>query len=426
MTAEIGILNRSGVALAADSAVTIGGEGNQKVYNSANKLFSLSKIHPVGIMIYGGADFMGVPWETIIKTYRGKLGDAKFDTLQEYADHFIKFFVTDNRFCNNHTEYDLVHKILYSELMDMLNYEVNPKINELTGTGEPVHNSDVEKILTSVLENRINKLNSNSEIIHNPTFVESFVDKHRNTILDLLRKVINFELQTHVIDSFVDFCTKLIKSDTFSKNHSGIVISGYGENEIFPSLLDYKIEGIFLGELKAKESQPIKINSYSDEVYSTAAMRPFAQKEMVYSFMNGLEPSLQDNIMQIIYNTIEAYNQILIKDFSIDKKFTEGVPNVIVENIHRELDKIQSTYYAQPIMDILEVLPKEELAAMAEALVNLTSFKRRISMEADSVGGPIDVCVITKGDGLVWIKRKHYFEPELNYNFFKNYLKGID
>ena len=66
----------------------------------------------------------------------------------------------------------------------------------------------------------------------------------------------------------------------------------------------------------------------------------------------------------------------------------------------------------------MESLPKEELAEMAETLVNLTSFKRRVTPEAETVGGPIDVAVISKGDGLVWIKRKHYFVPELNPRYF--------
>jgi hypothetical protein len=39
------------------------------------------------------------------------------------------------------------------------------------------------------------------------------------------------------------------------------------------------------------------------------------------------------------------------------------------------------------------------------------------------VGGPIDVAVISKGDGFVWIKRKHYFKPELNPGFFANYFR---
>ena len=41
----------------------------------------------------------------------------------------------------------------------------------------------------------------------------------------------------------------------------------------------------------------------------------------------------------------------------------------------------------------------------------------------ESVGGPVDVAVISKGDGFIWIKRKHYFDPSLNSHFFTNYFK---
>jgi len=61
---------------------------------------------------------------------------------------------------------------------------------------------------------------------------------------------------------------------------------------------------------------------------------------------------------------------------------------------------------------------------MAESLVNLTKFKRRVSKEQETVGGPIDVAVITKGDGFVWIKRKHYFQPELNPRVLARLTKG--
>ncbi|MEA1995293.1 MAG: hypothetical protein U9N18_03965 [Campylobacterota bacterium] len=45
------------------------------------------------------------------------------------------------------------------------------------------------------------------------------------------------------------------------------------------------------------------------------------------------------------------------------------------------------------------------------------------SLESETAGGPIDVAVISKGDGFIWIKRKHYFKPELNPQFFANYYK---
>ena len=70
-------------------------------------------------------------------------------------------------------------------------------------------------------------------------------------------------------------------------------------------------------------------------------------------------------------------------------------------------------------MSIVALLPKDELAELAEALVNLTSFKRRVTPAAETVGGPVDVAVISKGDGLVWLKRKHYFPPELNPRYFR-------
>ncbi len=49
MTAEIAILNSSAVALAADSAVTANTSNGQKIYNTAEKIFRLSKNNPVGM-----------------------------------------------------------------------------------------------------------------------------------------------------------------------------------------------------------------------------------------------------------------------------------------------------------------------------------------------------------------------------------------
>ena len=78
MTAVVGILNKQAVAIAADSAVTISGSNGRKIFNQANKVFTLSKFHPVGIMIYNSASFMGTPWETIIKIYRKNLALNRF------------------------------------------------------------------------------------------------------------------------------------------------------------------------------------------------------------------------------------------------------------------------------------------------------------------------------------------------------------
>lgn len=51
-------------------------------------------------------------------------------------------------------------------------------------------------------------------------------------------------------------------------------------------------------------------------------------------------------------------------------------------------------------------------------MVALTSVVRRISPKEETVGGPIDVAIISKGDGFIWKNRKHYFDPNMNTHFF--------
>jgi hypothetical protein len=85
------------------------------------------------------------------------------------------------------------------------------------------------------------------------------------------------------------------------------------------------------------------------------------------------------------------------------------------------LDSYSVQSHVRPVVSAVANLPKEELAGMAESLVSLTSFKRRVTHDPETVGGPIDVAVISKGDGFIWINRKHYFDAALNHQFFANY-----
>lgn len=88
-------MNSLGVALAADSAATVTSARGRKVFNSADKLFMLSQLHPVGVMIYENASLLGVPWEAILKVFRRKLGDRQFARLEDYVCELIRFLNED-------------------------------------------------------------------------------------------------------------------------------------------------------------------------------------------------------------------------------------------------------------------------------------------------------------------------------------------
>ena len=75
--------------------------------------------------------------------------------------------------------------------------------------------------------------------------------------------------------------------------------------------------------------------------------------------------------------------------------------------------------HAWPLQRVIGALPVDEMAELAETLIMLESLKEKVTQPTESVGGPIDVCVISKSEGFVWIRRKHYFKSELNPQYFR-------
>lgn len=427
MTAEICILNRHGVAIAADSAVTI---GRNKVYNSANKLFALSKYHPIGIMIYGGASFMDIPWEIIIKDFRSKIGISSEAKLRGYKDSFFEYIKHDERLKNLNYEKLIVKETFDKALVSVLGKNLGYIDGKLANMEDI--NEEVEEKLQNYIQEEIIEVRSEyTEIL------EISLQTFRELYSDIIKIVGNKRLGFAYNDETEYYLCVLAHEVTirnyFTRSVTGVVFVGYGEEELFPSLYSYKIDGFINGQLKCDHEKERHIHSggfeegHDDSTLATAAVIPFAQSEMVQLFMKGIDPFLQNSIYDTIENLINKYGDI-IKDHTDIELDSEDVlkinqlGNSLVSEIFNQMNKHQRQKITLPIIEIVDILPKEELAEMAETLINLTSFKRRMSIDTETVGGPIDVAVITKGDGFVWIKRKHYFDKELNHSFFNNYF----
>jgi hypothetical protein len=425
MTAEIAIMNKGAIALAADSAVTIG-SGN-KTYNTANKLFMLSKLHPVGIMIYGNAELMGYPWETLIKIYREGLGYDKFDSVSGYADDFLSFLESGNIITEG--EQIKFFKRSVSSCFNSIKVEISKEIDFIIKSKT---SAITKTVLTKVINTIVRKRH---EFWKESEFIDKTDNKHCNAIvgdhsvlIDEIIKLVFQELPINKVNAkrlreiaaFI-FCKK-----RFSSSNTGVVIAGFGDKEIFPSLIELNIEGIFENIIKYSR------NSSKIDTDCESRITPFAQDEMVRAFMEGIDPYFNSTIKGYVSKAFEEYNNSVIENLPGKEEDKAGFK----EKLSKLSKKINEEFVAgmrgysneehiSPIMDAVAVLPKEELAIMAESLVNITSFKRKMTLDVESVGGPIDVAIISKGDGFVWVKRKHYFKPDLNHAFFTNYFRGI-
>ena len=403
MTAEIGILNPMAVALAADSAVTISATaepgGRTKIYNSANKLFSLSKFHPVGIMVYGNAALMGFPWETIIKVYRQKLGNRYFDHLNDYCDDFFAFLENDSFISETWQEANVFAN--FTAYLDIFIQEVSNEIEKAVedSSSKLISELESQKILTSLLGRFHKNMQSESYLVR---FDKNFVEVLRKTYLSTFLKVIEEKFTSYPLtekdkEKLIDIGVDLFAKPIFSDGISGVVIAGFGQRDFFPSLKAFDVECIVANRVKARQNHDVDI---SLEKGRTAVIVPFAQKEVVDTFIGGINPSLDelysiylnkifDDYPKIVAELVESQleNEKLPKSFRSDliKKLAPATQQLFGD-FQREISKFKRRNLINPIVQMAAYLPKDELAAMAEALVNLTSFKRRISTSDETVG----------------------------------------
>jgi len=427
MTAEIAIMNKTAVALAADSAVTIEQDKDKKIFNTVNKLFALSKYQPVGIMIYGGANFMDVPWESIIKIYRAKLGKEKFLTLKEYADNFLVFLTENTTLFPEPEQEKHFFRTIAGYFVDIKN-EIDEEVKTKLISDKKIAETSVKDIVEQMIKKHFDLWDKASRLNHIAAdYDKSLLEKYG----ELINKARNEVFQQLPISekSFNELriiCTNIFSKDSFARNSSGIVIAGFGEEETFPSLVSFAIEAKINNSLKYKKEKDAVIG-----FESSACIIPFAQREMVDTFIQGVDPYYNKTITDYLSEYFAKYPDYImdsIENIDTDKKqeFSKKLKEIgisILADFNKKLQDYRETFHINPIINAVSFLPKDELAAMAESLVNLTSFKRKISLDAETVGGPIDVVVISKGDGFIWIKRKHYFKPELNPHFFANYFQ---
>lgn len=418
-------MNKLGIALAADSAVTIG--GLRKIYTSAEKLFQLAAIAPVGIMFYGNANFVGLPWETIIKAHRRSLGKKTFATIDEYAENFIRF-LTNNQVLFPQSaqaeENTLIVAACYYRLRNQASVRLEAKRTDQGFLGD----KDIKAELEKAVKAELGELRRKPLLKGLPKNCRQKIRaKYRKNLADLKREVFGqLPMTASTKSSLTTIAIERLLRFGFGRGRSGLVVAGFGESEYKPAVVHVVAEGMVENRPRLFVAKRTSIDSDN-----TASIVSFAQREMVGTFMEGIDGDLrsymEDSVGVLFRGVANAImDEIDQSDKKLGKRLRADITpkfDMILQHLFDAWKSKSKDDYWGPIIDVVASLPKDELASMAEALVNLTRFKRRVSPEEETVAGPIDVAVITKGDGFVWVKRKHYFDPGLNPRIMTRYLK---
>ncbi len=430
MTAIIGIMNKRAIAIAADSAVYVNSAEGHKIYNTANKIFTLSKHHPIAVMIYNSSDLMTIPWETIIKMYRDKIDSNSYPKLSDYKDDFINYvkenYVTNNLLISNEKQKNMQLQNLQSFSPRILTQMAGHSLEDFTEEELTKFLNELDPgILESYVNDQKEQIINDNLIIHE---LDDYSFEHFTNYLysDFKAFLSQFMSGNPNIDRISSLLLELyflcyIKIGNIENLWTGLVFIGFGNDEIYPRMYELLIGEVFDYKLRYYEGRSVII----DDQFNGAIM-PFAQRDVIDNIITGINSEITSAYANTMFSVLKSYNQKLIDVFSEDPEITKEISSLNISEWVDVFNKTMGEYignkFILPIVNAVSTLSKEDLAEMAESLIKLTYLQRRMSFHEESVGGPIDVAIISKGDGFVWIKRKQYFDPKINQHFIKNYL----
>ena len=425
MTSEVVVMNRAGVALAADSAVTVDMGQSSKVRDSALKVFMLSKYRPVGVMVYNNASLLGVPLETAIKLFRKELGRKGYPKLHQYGDAFVEYL--------NKSRSLFPEAVQDRYFVDALEVEYE-RIAELVerALGEGVYAEEEEsagrvaETVDRVIADRLAFWGRQGDADYHRVSANDVVGRNSGNVLGVVnRKFLGWTaLSDEARGHLYDIAGHLVGKDYFPPDvSSGLVIAGFGEEEHFPVVQHLEVGGMYDDRLKVR---PGTLHEVSDDAPSEVLA--FAYQDMVDGFLDGISPE----VFEHLGNAAAFIREMPIRALDGVVGITPEAKTEAAAIIRRESAR-KAAEFARNVLrgarvrrgkiDVaVEALSLKELAQVGSTLVGLSSFEHQMSLDRETVGGPVDVAVISKGDGFVWMDRKHYFRRELNSHFFRNYF----
>lgn len=438
MTAEVVVMNRKGVAMAADSAGTLSSRGMLKIYNSNDKLFQVSDKCHIGTLTYGNSSINGAPFELIIGRFKeqhrdtiwGKVDDCKADFIEYlnskefgmYSDEkfYIQSIIIDSleilRDYFNSIKDDIRH-------LRFLDWQLSRHGSELNEEEKDQFSSDRKNIKERLDNfNESNYIEWNLEQITqlknccniNDSFFQEIYDTYSSYIADELEKgleQLQFVIPPEKKNLVIRYCIYAMFKNILREGGSGVAFAGFGSEEFYPSCANIEIYGVICGKTIYQD-----LGGFTISTEKPMYIMPLAQKENVNTFVFGISPmmekSLRESVGDFFGNALSKFGHELSDEDAFAPFGKEKLLKALTlarESMEKEFTELLDfTKFdnRQKIYTALDWLSIPDMAQMAKNLIELTTFKKKMSVEADTVGGPIDVAVISKNDGFTWVEKK--------------------
>jgi len=410
MTSEIVLMNQRAIAMAADSAVTVIDGGKIIVRNEQRKLFNLADGLPVGVMFFGLADLMGHPWDVLAEHYRTHAKPAPLPHVRDYAESLFNLLDILESFFPPARQKDEYKRLLTSVYRFVMRYAHYLHETGAEGPDEEILGAAVDHIWKRYQTTPDGRPRKDLECFP-AGFAAIIARDYGDTIENLIGSFFSaFPLDLKTRERLHEIGIFCVVKDLFLEDVTGLVFGGYGAGEPYPVTVTYHVSAVVGGIVKRARVDETRIDG---DMHATIGL--YADSEATYAFLRGMEYGLESRVYGVIHAAgLELVDKVVTSFSDIDPALRESVrrqchSEVVpetVQNCFEVINTFQQQAYIEPILAVVEISTRQDLGESAHDLVALNIFKKRITAADPTVGGAIDVAVISRDTGFTWVKRQ--------------------
>jgi hypothetical protein len=375
-------MNTSAIAMAADTAVSVPYGTGTKTYTRARKLLPLHKTQPVAVMVWDAPGYCALPWEVIVGEFRRE-NPGVLLKLDDYVEAFFQFVDGQTNWVTGNDEVAFLGEVLNPEIQ-LLEEAWSAKLHRqdrLSSDAEVAAlAAEVGRAFAATTRRRYVPANlwtgpRTGELQNLDANVEKLL---LNGARDIW-KHLGGELRAQLIELGRERMLHIIGDEPGS---SGLVFAGYGKNELFAQARVWRVNG----RLDSK-TRRVKRNTFSVSTTHPSLILPVAQEGVIHSFLKGLHPEVNQMVSDIVDD--------------LASQFANGL--TLAQEIKEQFDAAISKR-GDEVARAVEFLPPGDLAMVAGGLIHMTALRNRATITADTVGGPIDLLLLSRADGIRWVE----------------------
>jgi len=372
MSACIVIANKEGVALAADSAVTVDGKFT---FNHAKKIYKFQNHKNIAAVFSGQTAFMGVELGILTHLFDRDYSDNPNRVL-DLGTEFIRFISTFK------FDKDSEERFIYNNIIEIYNYHF------------PNGYSLIDYSTVKTGYKKSNNLDLSNRII-------KYIKKHHKDVIEIIRKDLKSFISTKESNELLDFLIDVFSSSNYFFKNSKYTLVGYGKEQIYPSVLSITLFGALDGILFFENLDYKEVDSNNELI-----MTFLGQDRTFNIFHDGIHYDQFKELLGIFNETL----RVVIDNFMLDEnENTKFSSQGIIDGIGSSFLEMFNTFVEENTYELelgLSKLNAIEMANYAKSMILVSILRSKYPTPQDyfeTIGGEIVVATIDIQSGFEFL-----------------------